>query len=160
DGHVNLTGLVPAKEPAAGADPAPSAEESTTAPSTPTKSLPAVEIGNFEIAQGMVDFYDASKPNAVSIDVMPINVTLKNVHTKPGGDNSYSFVAELGKDEVLDWKGTVSLEPMASEGTLSLSGVKISTLFQYVRDQFQFDIPTGTIQATGRYRFAAGPALD
>jgi hypothetical protein len=160
DGHVNLAGLVPAKEPRDGAKPTASGEEPAASSSPAATSLPAVEIGHFEIAQGMVDFYDASKPNAVSIDVVPINLTLKNFHTKPGGDNSYSFVAELGKNEVLDWKGTVSLEPLASEGTLSLSGVKISTLFPYVRDQFQFDIPTGTIQATGRYRFAAGPAFD
>jgi len=160
DGHVNLAGLVPPKEPPAGAEAA-SAEESAAPPSPPpAKSLPAVEISHFEIRQGMVEFHDLSKPSAVSIDIVPINLTLKNFHTKPGGDNSYSFVAELGKDEVLDWKGTVSLEPMASEGTLSLSGVKMSTLFPYVRDQFQFDIPTGKIHATGRYRFTAGPALD
>jgi len=153
DGHVNLAELTPPKE----ADNRPPGPPAT---SEPPAALPAVEIGHFQIAQGIVEFRDESKPHAVSIDVVPINLVLKNFHTKPGGDNRYSFVAELGKDEVLDWKGTVSLEPLASEGTLSLSGVKISTLFQYVRDQFQFDIPTGMIQATGRYRFAGGPPFD
>lgn len=165
DGRLNLAGLAPSKQAAGPEDAAPVEDASPAPQASPPKTntsgdLPAVEIAHFEIAQGMVDFYDASKPNAVSIDVVPINLVLKNFHTKPGGDNSYSFIAELGKDEVLDWKGTVSLEPMASEGTLSLSGVKISTLFPYVRDQFQFDIPTGTIQATGRYRFTAGPVFD
>ena len=37
---------------------------------------------------------------------------LKNFHTKPGGDNSIAFTAELGKGEMLSWAGTVSLEPM------------------------------------------------
>ena len=156
DGHVNLADLAPPKDAAAESSEAPP----PPAGSQPSAQLPAVEIGHFEIAQGIVEFRDASKPHVVSIDVVPINLVLKNFFTKPGGDNRYSFIAELGKDEVLDWQGTISLEPVASEGTLSLSGVKIATLFQYVRDQFQFDIPTGTIQATGRYRFAAGPELD
>jgi hypothetical protein len=173
DGKVNLTDLLAREETAkASEDP----EQSTAHPeqthketSQPSKvqgqseahgELPAIEIGRFQIAQGIVEFHDASKPSAVSIDVVPINLVLSNFHTKPGGDNTYSFIAELGKDEILDWKGTVSLEPMASDGSLSLSGVKVATLFQYVRDQFPFDIPEGTIRAVGRYRFAAGSPLD
>jgi uncharacterized protein involved in outer membrane biogenesis len=153
DGHVNLADLLPPQEdPGAASAPAKSSDSPA--------ELPAVEIGRFHIAQGIVEFHDASKSNAVSVDVVPINLLLNNFHTKPGGDNSYAFIAELGKDEILDWKGTVSLEPIASEGTLSLSGVRIATLFQYVQDKFHFDIPDGTIRAIGRYRLAAGSPLD
>ena len=162
DGHVNLTDLVPPKKTAdspGGETPVPT--EPTATPPGPAAGsespakFPAIEIQHFEIAQGIVEFRDVSKPSAVSIDVVPINLVLNNFHTRPGGDNTYSFIAELGKNEILDWKGTISLEPIASEGRLSLSGVKIATLFQYVRDQFQFDIPEGSIRAEGRYRFAA-----
>ena len=166
DGHVNLAGLGHSGETAASPEETASSEELAASPSSsatgsdPSAELPAVIIGHFEIAQGIVEYRDASKANPVSIDVVPINLGLKNFHTKRGGDNSYSFVAELGKDEILDWNGTVSLEPIASEGTLSLSGVRIATLFQYVRDKFLFDIPEGNIRAIGRYRFALGSPLD
>lgn len=167
DGHVNLTDLL-ARDQAAGHSERPAASsEQATAPASDPKTrseapgeLPAVEIRRFQITQGIVEFRDDSKPSAVSIDVVPINLVLNNFHTKPGGDNAYAFIAELGKDEILDWKGTVSLEPLASEGTLSLSGVKIPTLFQYVQDRFHFIIPEGTIRAIGKYRFAAGAPLD
>ncbi|HEX5551548.1 MAG TPA: DUF748 domain-containing protein [Nitrospira sp.] len=152
DGHVNLADLAPPEESTASSTPPQNADPSTV--------LPAIEIGHFEIAQGIVEFRDASKPKMVSIDVVPINLTLNNFHTKPGGDNTYAFSAELGKDEILDWKGTVSLDPIASNGTLSLSGVKIATLFQYVRDRFHFDIPEGIIRAEGKYQFAAGSPIE
>jgi hypothetical protein len=175
DGHVNLADLLvheqrpgpsdEAERPAAPSDQAEKANAQTSdlqAHSEAPSGLPPVEVRHFKIAQGIVEFHDASKPSAVSIDVVPINLVLTNFHTKPGGDNTYAFIAELGKDEILDWKGTLSLEPMASEGTLSLSGVRIATLFQYVQDQFQFAIPEGAIRAVGRYRFAAGspPELE
>ena len=167
DGHVNVAKLAPPKKAPAPPEDSTDTSEEPPAPSQgsapgsePPAALPAVEIGRFEIAQGIVEFHDASKPHPVSIDVVPINLVLSNFHTKPGGDNTYSFMAELGKDEILDWKGTISLEPVASEGTLSLSGVRIPTVFQYVRDQFPFDIPTGNIRATGRYRLATTPSLD
>jgi len=152
DGHLNLADLAPSQEPDGSSPPPKNADAST--------ELPAIEIGHFAIAQGIVEFRDVSKPRMVSVDVVPINLMLNNFHTKSGGDNTYAFSAELGKDEILDWNGTVSLEPIASDGTLSLSGVKIATLFQYVRDQFQFDIPEGSIRAVGKYRFAAGSTLE
>jgi uncharacterized protein DUF748 len=156
DGHVNLTDLVPPGEASASSE-RPSPPSPDTSNREAPGQVPAIEIEHFEVSQGIVEFRDASKPSVVSIDVVPINLILKNFHTKPGGDNTYAFTAEVGKDEFLDWKGTVSLEPMASEGTLSLTGVKIATLFQYVQDQFQFNIPEGIIRAVGRYRFTASP---
>ena len=101
DGRVNLAELAPPAE----TPPSPPVEKAPDVPS----DIPAVQIGRFEIAQGVVEFRDESKPAPVSIDIVPINLVLNNFHTKPGGDNTYSFTAELGKGETLDWKGTVSL---------------------------------------------------
>ena len=150
NGHLNLLDLVSPDSPSDQALPAKTPEQ--------PGAIPAVQIGVFEIAQGIVEFRDESKPRPVVIDIVPIGIVLRNFHTKPGGDNTYSFAAELGKGEVLDWKGTIALEPIRSEGTLALSGVKIPTVFQYVQGQFNFDIPTGTIDAKVPYRFDMGPA--
>jgi uncharacterized protein involved in outer membrane biogenesis len=150
NGHMNLLDLVPPDAP--GDQPLPA-----KAPEQPG-AIPAVQIGVFEIAQGIVEFRDESKPRPVAIDIVPIGIVLRNFHTRPGGDNTYSFAAELGKGEVLDWKGTITLEPIRSEGTLALSGVKIPTVFQYVQGQFNFDIPSGTIDAKVPYRFDMGTA--
>ena len=164
DGRVNLTELArPREQPAPpqkdqAAPPqvdqvaSPKAEKGADQPA----SLPAIQIARFEIAQGVVEYRDESKARPVSIDIVPINLILNNFHTKVGGDDAtLAFVAELGKNEVLDWKGIVSIEPIYSEGTLSLNGVKLARLFRHVQERFNFDIPTGTIVATGRYRFDA-----
>jgi len=147
EGRLNLMELVP---PADGPEAAPSTKDSA-GPS----AIPAVQIGHLEIAQGIVEFYDESKEKPVSMEILPLGIVLKNFHTKPGGDNTYAFMAELGTGQILDWKGTVSLEPIRSEGTVSLVGVKIPTFFQHVQDRFNFDIPSGTIEAKGQYLFDA-----
>ena len=150
NGHLNLLDLVPPDAPADQLPPAKTSEQ--------PGSIPAVQIGVFEIVQGIVEFRDESKPRPVAIDIVPIGIVLRNFHTKPGGDNTYLFAAELGKGEVLDWNGTIALEPIRSEGTLALSGVKIPTVFQSVQGQFNFDIPAGTIDAKVPYRFDMGTA--
>ncbi|SPP65392.1 DUF748 domain-containing protein [Nitrospira lenta] len=150
NGHLNVLDLVPQGAPDDQLPPAKAQEH--------PGAIPAVQIGVFEITQGIVEFRDESKPKPVAIDIVPIGIVLRNFHTKPGGDNTYSFSAELGKGEVLDWKGTITLEPIRSEGALVLSGVRIPTIFQYVQGQFNFDIPTGTIDAKVPYRLDMGVA--
>ena len=93
------------------------------------------------------------RPSPTSLDIVPIHIVLKNFHTKPGGDNSYAFTAELGKGETLSWAGTVSLEPIQSSGKFSLSGVKLPNLWQYLHDRFHFDVIDGTVAADARYVF-------
>ena len=145
EGRLNLLDLLPPdKEPKPSAPPP---EEKAPSP------IPAIEIRDLEIAQGVIEFRDDSKPTPYALDIVPIHIALKNFYTRPGGEDKYVFTAELGKGETLDWEGTISLEPIRSEGILSLSGVKLATLWHYVRDQYKFDLTAGTLQAKGRYRF-------
>ena len=147
DGRMNLAELVPS-------DDGPQSDSPPSAEKTPA-GIPAVEIGEFEIAQGVVEFRDESKPKPYALDIVPIRIVLKNFHTKPGGDNSYAFTAELGKGETLSWAGTVSLEPIQSSGKFSLSGVKLPTLWQYLHDRFRFDVIDGSVAADAKYAFDA-----
>lgn len=143
DGRMNLAELVPQDD---GSQPSvPSQAEKTPA------EIPAVEIGEFEIAQAIVEFRDESKPKPYVLDIVPIHIVLKNFHTKPGGENSYAFTAELDKGEILSWAGTVSLEPMRSSGKFSLSGMKLPRLWQYLHDRFRFDVTDGTVAVDAGY---------
>jgi hypothetical protein len=146
---MNLAELVP---PDDGSQPAaPPQTEKASA------EVPAIEIGEFEIVQGVVEFRDESKPKPYALDIVPIHIVLKNFHTKPGGDNSYAFTAELGKDETLSWAGTVSLEPIQSSGKFSLSGVKLPGLWQYLHDRFRFDVTDGTVAVDAKYALIPVP---
>jgi hypothetical protein len=147
DGRMNLAELVP---PDDGSQPAPP-PQAEKAPA----EIPAVEIGEFEITQGVIEFRDESKPKPYVLDIVPIRIVLKNFHTKPGGDNAYAFTAELGKGETLSWAGTVSLEPIQSSGKFSLSGVKLPGVWQYMHDRFRFDVIDGTVAADATYAFDA-----
>jgi len=142
DGRMNLAELLP-----------PNGEPQQT--EKPPAEIPAIEIGEFEITQGIVEFRDESKPRPYALDIVPIRIVLKNFHTKPGGDNSYAFTAELGKGETLSWAGTVSLEPIQASGKFSLSGVKLAGLWQYLDDRFRFDIIDGTVAADAQYMLDA-----
>jgi hypothetical protein len=143
EGRLNLLDLLPPNK-----EPQPAAP--LKAEKTPSQ-VPAVEIREFQIAQGVVEFRDESKPKPYALDIVPIHIALKNFYTKPGGDNSYAFTAELGKGETLAWEGTISLEPIRSSGKFVLSGVKLPSLWKYVQDRFRFTITDGMLTADAAY---------
>jgi len=144
EGKLNLLGLVPSSDKAA----AP--VETTTG--EPKRMMP-LEIELFEINNGIVEFRDESKAKPISMDIVPIHISLRNFSTTQGSDNAYAFTAEVGKGEALAWEGTVSLEPLESDGKVSLSGVKLKTLYQAVQDRFQFDMQQGELALSARYHF-------
>jgi len=148
DGRMNLAELVPPDDGAQASGP-PQAGK-------PPTEIPAIEIGEFEIAQAIVEFRDESKPKPYVLDIVPIRIVLKNFHTKPGGDNSYAFTAELDKGEMLSWAGTISLEPLRSSGKFSLSGVKLPRMWQYLHDRFRFDVIDGIVAVDANYLLNAG----
>jgi hypothetical protein len=144
DGHVNLVGLIPPAEPGQADD----------SPKTAGKSqIPAVEVARLEIKQGIVEFRDDSKPRPFTMDIVPVGIVLQDFHTRPGGENKYAFTAELEKGESLEWEGTVSIDPIRSDGRLRLAGIRLPSLWEYARYQFRFDITSGTLGAEGRYHF-------
>lgn len=144
EGKLNLLGLVPSSDKAA----APV----ETATGEPKRMMP-LEIELFEINNGIVEFRDESKAKPISMDIVPIHISLRNFSTTQGSDNAYAFTAEVGKGEALAWEGTVSLEPLESDGKVSLSGVKLKTLYQAVQDRFQFDMQQGELALSARYHF-------
>ncbi len=145
-GKMNLLGLVP---PAAPAEAAP-ADTKTSADSGPAKPL---EIGLLKIEQGIIEFRDESKPRPFEMTIVPIHISLRNFSTVQGGENAYAFAAEVGKGETLAWEGRVALEPVESDGKLTLAGVQLKPLYQYVQDRVGFDVRDGQLSVGGRYHF-------
>jgi len=119
------------------------------------KLFPPIEIALLQISRGIVEFRDDSKPKPFEVSIVPIEIMLRNFSTRRGGENVYAFTAEVRKEESLNWEGTISLDPIQSEGKFSLTGVRGPVLWLYVKDRFRFDIPDGVLNISARYRFDA-----
>ena len=145
EGKLNLLALVPPEDPTKPAPP----------PTTEPKLLMPVQIDLLEIGQGIVEYRDESKARPVAIDVVPFTIALRNFSTVPsqGNENAHAFTAELGKGETIAWEGTIFLEPLESDGKVTVSGIKLKTLYQAVHDLFQFDIPQGVLGLSATYHF-------
>ena len=145
-GRMNLMSLVP---------PPAETVQQPTPPSGEAKKMMPVEIDLLEIEQGILEYRDDSKPRPVLIDVVPIRFVVRDFSTIPSqeSENAHAFKAEIGKGRTVAWEGNISLEPVESDGKLSLSGLRLRTLYQVVHDQFQFDVSEGTLGLSASYHF-------
>ena len=147
DGKLNLLDLFPpSMEPQVS-----TADEPPPKASAKAQPLPPVDIRQMSIRQGAIEFRDDTKRKPVSIDIVPIEITLRNFSTRPGDENAYAFSAEFGEGEVLSWEGNIHLDPLESSGRFSLANLRLNTFWPSLRDRFRFDILSGAVTLEARY---------
>ncbi len=147
DSSMNVVDLVEALE-----SDEEEGEQFSSEESTESEGLPLVYIEKFSIQQGLVEFRDFSHRNPFVAHMVPINLTLEQFSTKPGETNPYKLSAEFQNGATLNWEGSLTLEPVFSEGTLALEGIRLDHFWKYLEDRFRFDISEGTLNLAGQYR--------
>jgi uncharacterized protein involved in outer membrane biogenesis len=145
DKKLNLLGLLP-----------PRPETPPPPDKTEKAAIPLVQAGLIQIQSGVLEFRDESKKKPVMIDVVPIEILLRNFSTKPGKENPYAFTAEFGQGETFSWNGTFSLDPLESDGTISLANIDLLTFWRGVQDRFKFDLRSAALDLDIRYTFNQG----
>ncbi len=151
DGSLNLAELGSSSE----AQDVPSEALSEETSSQASAELPAILIEQFSIQQGMVEFRDYSRPTPFVAHFVPINLTLEHFSTQKGQANSYALSAERSAGEKITWEGTVTLEPLQSEGRLIFEDYQLPRLWTYIQDLVRFQIPQGLLTLEGHYRLSS-----
>ena len=140
DGKLNLLQLRPKP------GPAPKPQETK-------EPLPALRIGSFKVSQGLVTYEDRSRPDVFAARLEPINFELRDFTTGvEGGKFTFTGASKLG--ERVEWHGHVSVDPLESDGEFQVSGLLAHTLWEYLQDQLNFVVDSGTLNIAGTYKFA------
>jgi hypothetical protein len=140
DGRLNLAQLKP--------KPSPKPQ-----PDEKGEALPAVRIGSFKVTQGSLAYEDRSRPDVFAARLEPLNFELRDFTTgADGGRFTFTAASKLG--ERLEWHGHLSVDPVESDGEFQVVGLKAHTLWEYLQDQVNFVIDSGTIDLAATYRFS------
>ena len=152
DGSLNLADLHPpapeADQPEIEAGPNQSGEQ----------SLPGVIIEALHVDRGIFEFHDDSKPTPFTTHIVPISFLLRNFTTRQESLHSHelNLTAEIGPGEGIEWRGSLYIQPLRSEGTVWLTGLKVRTLWEYMKDLVNFEITDGVIDLKASYQIRSG----
>ncbi|MNJ10518.1 AsmA family protein [compost metagenome] len=138
DGSLNLTQLfrLPPSEP-----------KSEEPPSDPFP----VRIGSIKLSEGYLHFEDLRPSEPIEFLYDSMNLELKNLSTLPEDSTDMTLVAIGPHGGRIDWSGTFSLIPLASEGTLKITDGKMKAFWPYVRDAVPLVLEEGVLSLDTHY---------
>ncbi len=122
----------------------------------PSDTIARVLIDHVRITNGDIAYTDANRPGEPFTAVLePLGIELDGLSTLPEDRGDYLIAAKLPEQGgTLRWKGEVALNPVASNGEVGLEGVQLSNLLRVIKSPRNFEVPSGTLAAGLRYRFA------
>ena len=138
DGSLNLTQLfkLPASEPK---------------PEEPPSDPFPVRIGSIKLSEGYLHFEDLRPSEPIEFLYDSMNLELKNLSTLPEDSTDMTLVAIGPHGGRIDWSGTFSLIPIASEGTLKITDGKMKAFWPYVRDAVPLVLEEGVLSLDTHY---------
>ncbi len=138
DGSLNLTQLfkLPPSEPK---------------PEEPPSDPFPVRIGSIKLSEGYLHFEDQRPSEPIEFLYDSMNLELKNLSTLPEDSSDMTLVAIGPHGGRIDWSGTFSLIPLASEGTLKVTDGKMKAFWPYVRDAVPLVLEEGVISLDTHY---------
>jgi len=138
DGILNLASLAPPPE----TSPQPSEEEQTP---------PRLIIEDLSIDGGQIDLTDRRQSNPAHITLKPLQMQIKNLTTLRGRKGPKSITANLGDGGVLRWNGEISLNPVATKGSLEIENLQTATVWKFIRDAAALEQPNGKVSISVDY---------
>jgi hypothetical protein len=144
DGRINLDVLADRfrvdVEPSAGA----SAED---------EPPPRAVLKYLSLSGAAITLRDRSGSTPAQATLAPINLELRDLSTLPEQRGPYVLRARLPGGGALSWRGDGSLNPVQSQGHISLKGAKPATVWRFLRDKVDLAEPSGEVDVSARYRF-------
>ncbi len=122
----------------------------------PSDTMPRLLIEHIKIENGDIEYADANRPGKpFKASLQPLGIELDGLSTLPEDRGDYLISAKLPEQGgTLKWKGDVALNPVASQGELGLEGVRLGNLLRVIKSPRNYELPSGSLAASLKYRFA------
>jgi len=139
DGSLNLAQLfkLPPSEPK---------------PEEPPSDPFPLRIASIKLSEGYLHFQDLRPSEPIEFLYDSMNLELKNLSTLPDDNADMTLVANGPAGGRIDWSGTLSLTPIASEGTLKVTDGKMKLFWPYVRDAVPLVLEDGMLSLDTHYK--------
>lgn len=131
---------------------APRQQEKTEGKEAPPRAV----IRRAAITGGGLTFTDRSDATVAHAAIDPIAFELHDISTLPDQQGNYTLSARLPAGATLSWRGSLSLQPIASSGEIGLKDFKVATLWSFLRDELALEEPRGSLSLGLRYDASYG----
>jgi len=115
-------------------------------------ALLPLTILQIKVSDGQLIWEDFSSGQLVKETLIPINLTLENLSTKSDQQAQLKLSASSSSGGVLDWQGSLALNPIVSEGHLQLDHLRLENLLALANQTLPQIKITGTELFSADYK--------
>ena len=134
----------------------PAAQE-TLPESSNDGGLPRLYIGDLRLISGSLGFTDNRRPDPFETEVGPIDLAISDLSTLPDASSAQEVrISGEGGTEIA-WTGNLSLNPLSSDGRVTLKGSYSPVLYRYLQEQMPFALDQGEVDASLHYQVRIDP---
>ncbi|QNH02415.1 DUF748 domain-containing protein [Pseudomonas sediminis] len=126
--------------------------ESQAEPKTESSEPFPLRIDSIRLREKSLRFQDLRPSEAVEFAYDALDLELHNLSTLAGDNAEMTMTASGPHGAQIDWRGQVSLTPITSSGSLSISDGRLSTFWPYVRDVLPLVLKEGQVGLSSDYR--------
>ena len=113
---------------------------------------PRLLIQNLELHDGHVDAKDNVPGKPFETRLAPNNISISELNTLPNRRGEKWVTIRLPDDASLKWEGSLTLNPLASEGQLVLEGLRIAPVIAYLEAILPLEYVSAVISSRFQYR--------
>ncbi|HJU83739.1 MAG TPA: DUF748 domain-containing protein, partial [Holophagaceae bacterium] len=123
------------------------------APPSPEGEHRELRIDRLRVEGARIGFSDLSRATPFDTMVGPIGIALDGFRTERDANSPYSFQGRTEAGERFGWKGSLSVDPLKSAGTLSLESLQLPKYAPYYQDLVGFELREGRATVKADYQF-------
>lgn len=128
----------------------------TPSPAASDRASTPLAVDRLSVTDARLNLEDASQSTPFKSEVGPLTFSLSKFHTAGDPRAPYEFSARTESGETLAWRGSLSLNPLRSEGEISVSGIALPKYAPYYGSRIQFALPSGLASYSTRYTASLG----
>jgi len=116
--------------------------------------IPKLLFDNISVENGALSANDLSQGDLIQHQLNPISFTLQDFSTyvEKGGD--YQLSISLGEHQSLDWKGSIAVAPIASQGAFTVKGIKLARFWPYIEAFSPYQLRRSNTDLQANYSFS------
>ncbi len=136
---------------------------SATAPAETTNSpqtLPPLRIDDIKLQIAKLKIIDQVPKSRFETELGPIEFQINQFSTLPNATGKQSLLLKTNTGVELSWLGNLSLTPFSSQGDVKLAGPALTTLADYLKDDFKIAVATTNLQAKFHYAITKPEKAD
>lgn len=152
DGELNFLALLPASDPEEKKKEAPIANDE--------EGGLVFDVESIRIERGDLRFQDRSQVPVFDVRVTPLDLTVEGFTTRAGVNSPYALNVRIGEQTELDWRGTIGLDPIRSEGEIAITDFDLRLPWDFLSDRLRFEVAEGRLGAATRYALSEGEGVE